>query len=321
MLSDPCTNFNRDGVPQSVRDRCIALGVPADGSYSQLNPQISVTTGGNRELKPETSRSFNLSLAYSPKALQDKKWSSSVDFELAFYDIKLDAAVAALDAQAQLDGCIVGGDDSLCQGIHRTATGTIDSFSNSLLNIGGIQVRGLDLVMSYRLPRKSFGKLRFTSQSSYLLDYIERTPTGEGIVANHYEGQLTGTPERAFPSFKSQLAIGWLYQRLDFTLTTRYINGVTERCRDLADFEGTCSDPDAEDDTKSTNRLRPTVYNDVQVVWSPEQAPRLSVTAGVNNLFNVAPPTCYSCSLNGFNGTTYDVPGIFGYLSATYRLQ
>jgi iron complex outermembrane receptor protein len=321
MLTDPCSDFNRPGVTAEVRQRCVELGVPADGSYSQLNPQISVTTGGNRELEPETSRSVNLSLAYSPKQLQDREWSSNVDIELAYYNIKLDGAISALDAQAQLNGCVAGGDDTLCQGIQRTSQGSIFSFSNTLLNIGGIDVSGLDLVLNYRLPRKDFGRLRFTSQSSYLLEYAERTPTAEGFETTRREGTLAGTPERAFPRFKSQLAIGWLYKRFDFTLTTRYIHGVTEECLDLADFEGTCSNPNPADDLLSTNRLGPTVYNDVQVVWSPEVAPNLTVTAGVNNLLNRDPPTCYSCSLNGFNGQTYDVPGIFGYLSAAYRLQ
>ena len=320
MLTDPCSDFNRPEVLPAVRQRCIELGLPANGSYTQLNPQISVTTGGNPELEPETSRSLNLSLAFSPKELQDKEWSSAVDIELAYYDVVLDGAIAALDAQAQINGCVAGRDDTLCQGIQRTPSGTIFAFGNTLLNIGGLEVRGLDLVLNYRLPRKSFGKLRFTSQSSYLLQFLEKTPTADGFETTHREGTLGGTPERAFPRFKSQLAIGWLYNRFDFTLTTRYISGVTEECLDLADFEGTCSAPDPENDLESKNRLRPTVYNDLQVVWSPAQQPRLTVTAGINNLFDVDPPVCYSCSLNGFNGTTYDVPGIFGYVSATYRL-
>jgi hypothetical protein len=48
---------------------------------------------------------------------------------------------------------------------------------------------------------------------------------------------------------------------------------------------------------------------------------RLTVTAGVNNFLDRDPPSCFSCSLNGFEGTTYDVPGVFGYLSSTYRMQ
>jgi iron complex outermembrane recepter protein len=320
-LVDPCSDFNRPEIPQAVRDRCIALGLPADGSYTQLNPQISVATGGNRNLKPETSTSVNISVAYSPKALQDRPWVDSLDFELAYYDVRLDAAVSAIDAQYQLDRCVAGGDNTYCKDILRSPTGTIFSFSNALTNIGGINSRGFDLTIAYRMPRKRFGKFRATSQSSLLLAYEERVPSGTGLQTLDRTGTVAGNPERAFPRFKSNLALTWLYQQLEVTLITRYINSMTEQCRGLADFPGTCSNPNKADDSLSTNKLGITVYNDVQVVWSPEFDRRLSVTAGVNNLLNRAPPTCYSCSLNGFNGATYDVPGVFGYLTAAYHVQ
>ena len=108
---------------------------------------------------------------------------------------------------------------------------------------------------------------------------------------------VVGTPERAFPRFKSNLSLGWLHKQLELTLTGRYVNSLTEQCRGLAAFAGTCSDPNMTDDNLSTNHLRPTVYNDVQVVWSPEFDHRLTVTAGVNNLLDRDPPSCYSCSL------------------------
>ncbi len=319
-LNDPCSNFNRPEVSDATRQSCIALGVPGDGSYSQLNPQISVTTGGNRDLKPETSQSVNVSLAYSPAALQDRPWVDSFDLELAYWDVRLDGAVSALDAQLQLDRC-VGGEKSFCTGILRNPQGTIFSFSNALQNLGGINVRGLDLTLGYKMPRKSFGRFRATWQSSYLLAYEEKVPSSTGFDTVDRTGTIAGTPERAFPKFKSALAISWLYKQLELTLTGRYIDGMTEQCRDLADFPGTCSNPDPADDTKSTNHLGATVYVDAQVVWSPEFDHQLTITAGVNNLLNHDPPTCYSCSLNGFNGLTYDVPGVFGYLTATYHVQ
>jgi iron complex outermembrane receptor protein len=320
-LTDPCSDFNRPEVPDAVRQRCIALGLPADGSYEQLNPQISVATGGNRALQPETSTSINVSLAYSPAALQDKPWIDSLDFELAYYDVRLDNAISALDAQYQIDRCVSGGDDSYCAGIQRNAQGTIFAFGNLLQNLGGINSRGLDLTVTYRSPRMESGRYRASWQSSYLLAYEERVPSGNGFQTIDRTGTIAGTPERAFPRFKSNLALGWLHKQLEVTLTTRYIHSLTEQCRGLAAFAGTCSDPNMTDDNLSTNHLRPTVYNDVQVVWSPEFDHRLAITAGVNNLFNIDPPTCFSCSLNGFNGATYDVPGIFGYLTATYHVQ
>ena len=48
VLSDLCTDFLNSGVSQQIIDNCIALGVPADGSFQQVNPQISVSTGGNQ---------------------------------------------------------------------------------------------------------------------------------------------------------------------------------------------------------------------------------------------------------------------------------
>jgi iron complex outermembrane receptor protein len=320
-LNDPCSDFNRPEVTQATRDRCVALGLPADGSYTQLNPQISVATGGNRDLKPETSTSINVSAAYSPKALQDQSWVDSMDFELAYYDIRLDNAISSVDAQYQLDRCVSGGDNSYCQGIQRNAQGTIFAFNNQLLNIGGINSRGFDLTISYRSPRSDAGRFRATSSSSFLLAYEEKVPSGTGFMTVDQTGKVEGSPEHAFPRFKSNLALTWLYKQIELTLTTRYINSLTEMCVGFADIPNTCSNPNPTNDLLSTNKLGITVYNDLQLVWTPAFDQKLTFTAGVNNLFDRDPPNCYSCALNGFNGATYDVPGIFGYVSAAYHVQ
>ncbi|MEZ4362405.1 MAG: TonB-dependent receptor [Kofleriaceae bacterium] len=320
VINDPCSDFNRPEVTAAVRARCIALGLPADGSYEQLNPQISVTTGGNRALQPETSDSFNFSIAYSPEQLKRKPGIDSLDIELTYWDINLDGAIAPLNAQLQIDRCVSGGDDAVCKGILRQPSGTIFSFANTLLNLGGIETRGLDLTLSYVSPMQAYGRLRATSQSSYLIAYHQKDPAADGFETVELEGTVSGEPERAFPRLKSSLVLDWFFKDFAVSLTTRYIHSVTEQCRGLAAFPGLCSDLNANDDL-STNLLGATIYNDLQAVWTPEAEKGLTVTVGVNNLFNQDPPTCYSCSLNGFNGTTYDVPGIFGYISASYQVQ
>jgi iron complex outermembrane receptor protein len=315
---DPCSDFTT--TTDAVRKRCIALGVPSDGSYEQPNGQISVITNGNLGLKPETSDSFNISLAYSPAQMQNQPWSDSFDLELAYWDVRITDPITALDAQRQLDRCVIAGDDKYCDGILRNQSGAIFSWTNALLNLGAIKSRGFDLTLAYRMPRRPWGRLRAISQSSYLLAYEQEVLGGAGLETISLQGTLAGSPDRAFPRFKSQLGLGWQYGQVDVSLITRYIHSVTEGCRGLADFPGTCSDPNKTDDNLSTNKLGITVYNDVQVLWTPEFDRRLTVTAGVNNILNRDPPTCFSCSLNGFNGATYDVPGIFGYLSAAYHM-
>ena len=39
----------------------------------------------------------------------------------------------------------------------------------------------------------------------------------------------------------------------------------------------------------------------------------LRFTLGVNNVFGKDPPICLSCSLNGYDAATYDLPGRFWY--------
>ncbi len=320
-LTDPCSDFNRPEVPQAVRDRCVDLGVPADGSYEALNPQISVTTGGNRDLEPETSDSINVSLAYSPEWLVSREWVDRFDIEMAYYDIRIDGAIAPYDAQLQIDNCVIEGDDTACQGITRTPQGSINGFRNTLINLGGIETRGVDLAVTYAMPAADFGRLRFASISSLLIDFWEKIPTVDGEAVNALEGRVAGEPERAFPRFKSALVIDWFLEQVGASLTTRYVHKAIEPCRDLLDFPGTCSNPNPDDDSRSTNELKPKVYNDIQIVWIPAFLDSaFNLTAGVNNMFNIEPPACYSCSLNGFNATAYDVPGIFGYLTASYRL-
>jgi iron complex outermembrane receptor protein len=321
VMIDPCSSFNDPGVPAAVRQRCVDLGLPADGSYEQLNPQIGVITGGNDDLEPEKSDSVNISLAYSPSWLEASPWVDSFDLELAYYDIRVDRAIAPMDAQYQLDGCVIGGDETLCQGIQRTPQGTIFEFRNTLENLGGIETRGLDVALTYLMPATELGRFRFTSLSSYLFDFWEKVPVVGGFDAIKREGTVAGEPERAFPKFKSSLAIDWFYDELRATLVTRYIHSTMEQCRGLSDYPGLCSDPNMENDALSRNELGAQVYNDVQITWTPPQLDNaLNITAGVNNLFNNDPPDCYSCVLNGFNPTTYDVPGIFGYLTASYRM-
>ena len=35
----------------------------------------------------------------------------------------------------------------------------------------------------------------------------------------------------------------------------------------------------------------------------------MTLSAGINNLFDKDPPICLSCSLNGYDPSNYDIPG------------
>jgi iron complex outermembrane receptor protein len=63
-------------------------------------------------------------------------------------------------------------------------------------------------------------------------------------------------------------------------------------------------------------------YNDLQVTWTPDVTfGDISLQVGANNIFDEDPPECYSCALNGFDATIYDVPGVFYYARLVYKQQ
>ncbi|AKS41426.1 TonB-dependent receptor plug domain-containing protein [Wenzhouxiangella marina] len=325
VLADLCSDFLNSGASQAIIDNCVALGVPADGSFTQVNPQISISTGGNEALEPETSESYTAGFVYSPSWIDDMAWANRLDLSLTWYQHELDDAIQAIDAQTQLNGCIRTLNPTLCNGIGRSSSGAINQFNNQLTNIGGIETSGVDVNIDYVSPEWSWGRVDVAWKNSFVTKYDELLldPNDPGrLVARPLEGLEEN--DGAIPEWQSNLFINWSWGDWQANWTVRLIDGVTESCSDFLDGTpnsltnlGLCSDPDFDDNTNSKNSLGTTVYNNVQFGWQRQMRDYgLSLNAGVRNLFDREPPTCYSCSLNGFDVTTHELPGRFFYLRA-----
>ena len=128
--------------------------------------------------------------------------------------------------------------------------------------------------------------------------------------------------DSSVPEWKSQFELGWLYGGWSANWTIRHIDELEEDCSDFLDGspdslanQGVCSDPDLVNNENSRNELDSTTYHDIQVAYSHDFGPLgWTWTLGVNNAFDEDPPECYSCSLNGYDPSTYDVPGRFYYV-------
>jgi len=328
VLADLCSDFNNTGVSQAIIDNCIAMGVPADGSYQQANPQISISTGGNQQLQPETSESYTAGFVYSPGWVDNLSWANSMDLSVTWYEHRLDDAIQAIDAQTQLNACIRTLNPALCEGIGRSSSGAINAFNNQLTNIGGIETRGLDVNFNYASPETGIGRFTANWNNTFVDQYDELLldPNNPGnLTARSLEGREEN--DGAIPEWQSNLHLNWYLGDWSANWTVRLIDSVTEPCSDFLDGTpnsltnlGLCSDPDFDDNTNSLNKLGTTVYHNVQLGWSRNlDGYELSLSAGVRNLFDREPPTCYSCSLNGFDVTTHELPGRFWYLRAGLR--
>ena len=313
-LTDPCSNYTtKDATTQA---NCAALGVPT--TFTQINPQISVQTGGNPDLTPEKSDTYTIGFAYSPRWAGGGALVNGVTIDANYYNIKLDSAIQALSAQNQLTSCVATLDPTFCGGIQRGGGGSIIAFANQLTNIGRIETQGYDLTLTLTTAEFGFGALRFNWASTYLDSYKEFTPGPDGLIEVDRAGTEQGSPARAYVRFKSTLATDWIVGQWTTSLTLRYMSNLTEQCPGtLFDFgvQDLCSDPD-----NAINDMGSRVYADLQLAWQPEfLGGQAQLALGVNNVLDKDPPPCRSCDLNSFDGTLYPVPGRFIHARAAIK--
>ena len=57
----------------------------------------------------------------------------------------------------------------------------------------------------------------------------------------------------------------------------------------------------------------------MRVSWKLPVRYDMSISGGINNIFDKDPPVCVSCSLNGYDASTYDLPGRFTYIEASVK--
>ena len=305
VLQDPCSA--PIGNSQTAAN-CAALGVPA--SYSQPNPQISVTTGGNRNLQPETSRSLTWGAVYSPSWAIGQAWSNKMEFSFNYYRITIRNAIQSLDAQTQLNKCIASANSNstFCQGISRNATGNINGFNNTLRNIGRIDTSGFDFSFTWQLPATSWGRFANHFGTTYVDRYRQQNspgqfnPRGVGVEVN----------DSGIPRWRAVNDFTWAMGNWSADWRLRYMSDLTERCGGAVGFP-ICNGPN------NTHHLGAVTYQDVRLNWRVPYIKNLDISAGINNLLAKDPPVCLSCSLNGYDASNYDLPGRFAYMQASLK--
>ncbi|HFB64376.1 MAG TPA: TonB-dependent receptor [Aeromonadales bacterium] len=134
--------------------------------------------------------------------------------------------------------------------------------------------------------------------------------------------------DRGIPQWKFDLTADWKKGDWGASWTMRYVDSLTESCSDFQDGSpvsfvalGLCSNPNTTDEELSTNTLGSTSVYDLQLRWAPSGWDTdVQFSGGIQNLFDNDPPACTSCSLNGYDPSTYWPQGQFFYLQASLKL-
>jgi iron complex outermembrane receptor protein len=299
VLDDPCSSHTGNLAPRrfandtEVRAACIAAGVPANGSYRQANAQISVSTGGNENLTPESSRSWVVGGVYSPS------WLPRFSIEANWYKIKVEGAIQAIPRATTVLNCLLTNDPATC-GLVTRVNGELIEVEGFLQNIAAIKTKGIDVNLAYRGLETGIGRLGFTWNNTFLrnFDVIVPGPTGPQLLSR--EGTQVGSPAQAFPKHKSVGIVDLDWANFGVTAIGRYISKLEE---------------------VGGNVLDSVFYTDLQLRWSgPGFADRFGFAIGVNNLFDKKTPGCVTCESNNFSQSVHDIPGRYFYARASFSM-
>ena len=178
-------------------------------------------------------------------------------------------------------------------------------------NFGEITTGGVDLKVDWVGVSLPWGRPSASIQSTYVDSY--HAVDDNGNVSPRQVGVEINNG--SIPRIRVNSQLGWTVSDWQASWIIRYIHAVTEPCSS-ASIVGV---PGCETAT-DFHVLRAVVYNDVQLEWRNAFALQgFKVALGVNNLFGVNPPICFTCTLNGYDAATYDLPGAFWSVRASYK--
>jgi len=307
-LIDPCAG----AAPVKTLTECARTGVTA-AWYGNIEATPADTGsglgGGNPDLSPEEAKTKTFGFVFTPQAMR------SLAISVDYFDIQIDGYIGSIDAQVSLTQCLETGNAFYCSLIHRNpTTGALFGYNTeggyvkaTSINTGYLKTTGYDINASYVLNTEDvfgadYGRVNFALTGT-LLKSLE-TEVLPGLGSYDCTGLYGGACGQPSPEWRHNLRATWTVPWADrfYVPSTVSVNwrhfGETELATNTSNqyLSG----------TKSTRNAKIGSYDYIDVAVTKDLPHNLVLRAGINNLFDKAPPAIMGGLLveNG-NGNTF----------------
>ncbi|NKX18703.1 TonB-dependent receptor, partial [Alteromonadaceae bacterium A_SAG5] len=299
-VSDPCRTDNLADLANADQRiaNCAALGIPADFNSDYDSATLEGVNGGNIDLQAEKSISKTLGMVYTPSWF--KGFTATVDY----WEIELTDAISSIDGQTILDRCVdseSGINNVYCGLVDRDGTtGEITQIRSYALNIAGQEAKGVDFELGYDFDALE-GAFRTSLIATYLKDRKEFPFQDNPEVFYQYAGTAGES------DWQGVFTINYSRGDWEASWKTRYL----ERSS-IYDNQALARNPNP------SNRMELPSYAVTDVTAGYNFANGVSLTVGIDNLFNRALPT--GTTGTGSTDGAYDNIGRFGYITVAYKM-
>jgi outer membrane receptor protein involved in Fe transport len=292
-LIDPC-DTRPLGVTimlsPEVAAECANRGVSSTAAFGSALTRVQL--GGNSKLTPETAQVLTAGIVVEPP--QAKGLAVTADYFLT----KIAKTIQTLGPNIVLSNCYIRHDPGSCEQVHRNPQlgYAIDYIDLSTKNVGGVVGSGIDFSVSYDHKLGTLGRFRESVESQYLFKAdIDNTFQVIHAINNNDLG--------ARPRIRGNFSSMWQHPSgAGAGMNVRFIGSFHEceqnNCN--AGFPARKVDPWYKLDLFGSYALQ-------------SAAGSTSLTVGINNLLDRAPPAIYGGPTGDFDPTAYDFKGRFYY--------
>ena len=286
--------------PQTV-GTSVQFDDPATG---QTDLQVPELTGGNPNLKPETSKQYSVGFVLSP--------ANNISFGLDWFRYRIEDILATPTTQ-EVVSRYRAGDPAYAGSVDVAANNDIELVRSVIGNFGTANVSGFDLFASYR-ANLGPGRLDLGINGTYMSKF-DQSSTGGPSVGK--VGTLVDADGNPVPTtngndggvilrWKHSLSASYSWNSWVFTLTQRHHNGYR-----------------AGNDLNNDPTFVPSQqFYDMNVIYRGVR--NLSLQLGVKNMFDKQPAVFVPTSnqfQSGYDISQYDPRGRFVYVKATYLFK
>lgn len=309
---DPVTGLTAAGFSLA---QCARTGVTA-GQFGGINAspasQYNQFIGGNPDLKPEQGDTYTLGLVINP--------TRSLTVALDYWSIEITDRIGTIGASTILRQCALTGNPLLCSKVRRNASSgdlwlgsdpaTSGLVENLTSNFGDLKWEGLDISAFYNTNVLG-GRLNVSFTGSQTLkNEVAPLPGVSDAATYDCAGVINDSCQT--PEWRHRL--GFRFNKDWWTV------GVTWRHVGEMDYTLTNGNPGAVDQILVRNGNKLDAYNYFDLSGSVEIGKNWSITAGVNNVTDEAPPMVgATLSLNGTAPGGYDQLGRYFFARVTAR--
>jgi len=312
---DPCDGAVDDDPttesPTFTLEQCQRTGVSAT-QYGTIpdNPadQWQQFTGGNQNLEPEVADTYTAGVVVT----LGSGFLNGLTVSADYFDIEVNNLIGTVGAQIILDQCGLTGAEDLCSLIQRDAAGslflqTTGYVTNTNINIGGVQTKGVDLAASYRVPLGgSLGDISLSLTGTYLDSFVTRPGVIDpdtGVESYECVGLYGTNCGQPAPKWRHNLRA--TYDAVDdwsLSVRWRFVGpSDSERTSDNPFLSGAVQIPVAE--------IKPYSYFDLSASFTPIE--EFTLRLGIQNILDKDPPA------GNIYAGTYSWLGRYAFLGAS----